>query len=91
MSADSSGDPTASEHSASAAAPVVRIVSGSPTDAELAAVNAVIAAALAEQAEAGVPLLEPRVDGWRQSARQMRGQLSPGAGAWSARRGMRSS
>ena len=65
-------------------APVMRIVSGSPTDAELAAVHAVIAAALAEQASAGVPLLEPHADGWHRSARQMRGYLAPGPGAWSA-------
>jgi hypothetical protein len=74
---------------ADAGAPVLRIVSGSPTDAELAAVHAVIAAALADQAAAGVPRLEPRANGWHRSARQMRGQLSPGAGAWSASRGAR--
>ncbi|MBX9472686.1 MAG: acyl-CoA carboxylase subunit epsilon [Chryseoglobus sp.] len=72
-----------------AEAPVVRIVNGNPTDAELAAVHAVIAAALAEQAAAGVPLLEPRIDGWSQSGRHMRGPLSPGPGAWSASRGLR--
>ncbi len=78
-----------SEQPASAEAPVVRIVNGSPTDAELAAVHAVIAAALADQAAAGVPLLEPRVDGWGRSGRQMRGPLAPGPGSWSAGRGMR--
>ncbi|MDO9591473.1 MAG: acyl-CoA carboxylase epsilon subunit, partial [Microcella sp.] len=70
-------------------APVVRIVTGSPTEAELAAVHAVIAAVLAEQSAAGVPRLEPRVDGWRQSGRQMRGLLAPGPGAWAASRGTR--
>jgi hypothetical protein len=89
VSAPSSGEPRANDQSAAAEAPVVRIVNGSPTDAELAAVHAVIAAALADQAAAGVPLLEPRVDGWHRSTRQMRGPLSPGAGAWSASRGMR--
>ncbi len=84
MSVHSSG-----EQPAIAEAPVVRIVNGSPTDAELAAVHAVIAAALADKAAAGVPLLEPRIDRWSQSGRQMRGPLSPGPGAWSASRGMR--
>ena len=89
MSAPSSDNATPSEQSAADAVPVVRIVNGSPTDAELAAVHAVIAAALADQAAAGVPLLEPSVDGWRRSGRQMRGPHTPGPGAWSAIRGMR--
>lgn len=71
------------------ASPVVRIVNGNPTDAELAAVQAMLAAALAEQAEAGVPRLEPRADGWHQSARQLRGHLTPGPGAWTGSRGTR--
>lgn len=70
-----------------AVAPVVRIIGGSPTETELAAVHAVIAAALAEQAHAGVPLLEPRADGWQQSARQMRTHIAPGVGAWRASSG----
>lgn len=77
------------EGAAADAAPVVRIVSGSPTDAELAAVHAVIAAALAEQSAAGVPMLEPHADGWHQSARQPRSQIAPGRGAWNASRGTR--
>jgi hypothetical protein len=69
--------------------PVVRIVTGSPTDDELAAVHAVIAAVLADQAAAGTPRLEPRADGWQRSARMMRQPLSPGPGAWGASRGAR--
>ncbi len=83
------GNRPVGEARAGADAPVLRIVSGSPTDAELAAVHAVIAAALADQAAAGVPRLEPRADGWHQSARQMRGLLTPGPGAWNASRGVR--
>ena len=89
MSAHPSGEPRSGDQPASAEAPVVRIVNGSATDVELAAVHAVIAAALADQAAAGVPLLEPTVDGWSQSGRQMRGPLAPGPGAWNASRGMR--
>ena len=69
------------------ASPVVRIVNGNPTDVELAAAQAMIAAALAEQAEEGIPRLEPRVDGWHRSARQLRGHLTPGPGAWTGSRG----
>ena len=89
MTAHSSNVPSSSDQQASIEAPVVRIVSGSPTDAELAAVHAVIVAALADQASSGVPLLEPVVDGWRQSGRQMRVPLAPGPGAWSSSRGLR--
>lgn len=78
-----------SDETEASAAPVVRIVTGNPTDDELAAVHAVIAAVLADQAAAGTPRLEPRADGWQRSARQMREPLAPGPGAWGASRGAR--
>ena len=72
-----------------ALAPVVRIESGHPTDEELAAVQAVLAAVLAEQASLGAPRTEPRVDLWRQAARAPRAEVHAGPGAWSASRGQR--
>jgi hypothetical protein len=70
-------------------APRVSIVAGSPTEAELAAAHAVIAAVLAEQHERGVQRLEPPVDHWSSRAHAMRAPLTPGPGAWAASRGMR--
>lgn len=70
------------------AAPM-RIVTGSPTDDELAAVHSVIMAVLAEQAARGAELLEPPVDLWRAGARAVRGQVTPGSGAWAATTGTR--
>ncbi len=70
------------------AAPM-RVVTGSPTDEELAAVHSVIMAILAEQAARGAELLDAPVDLWRRGAGAMRGPLTPGAGAWAATRGMR--
>ncbi|WAB81901.1 acyl-CoA carboxylase subunit epsilon [Microcella daejeonensis] len=72
-----------------ALAPVVRIVAGSPTDEELAATQAVIAAVLAEQAAAGAARVLPPVDHWSHAARAPRAIVYPGAGAWSASRGQR--
>lgn len=83
MSADAESAGGAAER------PVVRIVTGSPSDVELAATQAVIVAVLAEQAAAGVPRLDPHADNWHTSARQMRGHIAPGPGAWAASRGTR--
>ena len=69
--------------------PVVRIVSGSPTEDELAATQAVIAAALAEQASLGAPRRAPSVDLWRRAARAPRTAVQAGPGAWSASRSQR--
>lgn len=82
---------TRTENPAADAAPevLVRIVSGDPTEEELAAAHAVIAAALAEQAALGAPRTEPRVDLWRRAARAPRAAMHAGPGAWSASRGQR--
>ncbi len=60
----------------------MRVVTGSPTEVELAAVHSVLVAVLAEQAARGAELIDPPVDRWKQSARAMRGPISPGVGAW---------
>lgn len=70
-------------------APVVRVVTGSPTADELAAAHAVITAVLAAQASEGATRLAPHADEWTRGARQMRGLISPGPGAWGASRGAR--
>ncbi|MFP5291067.1 MAG: acyl-CoA carboxylase subunit epsilon [Actinomycetes bacterium] len=68
---------------------VVRIVSGDPTEEELAATQAVIAAVLAEQAALGAPRKVAAVDLWRRAARAPRAVVQAGPGAWSASRGQR--
>lgn len=70
------------------AAPM-RVLTGNPTDAELAAVHSVIVAMLAEQAARGAELLTPPVDRWHTGTRAMRGPIFAGAGAWRASNGMR--
>ncbi|MER3388772.1 MAG: acyl-CoA carboxylase subunit epsilon [Microcella sp.] len=81
---------TASEHDGGGGtAPRITVVAGSPTEVELAAAHAIIAAVLAEQHERGVERVEPRVDHWSSRARAMRQPLAPGPGAWAASRGMR--
>ena len=65
-------------------AAAMRVVTGSPTDVELAAAHSVIVAVLAEQSARGAELLDHPVDLWTMSARAMRGPLAPGAGAWRA-------
>jgi hypothetical protein len=60
--------------------PVLRIVRGEPSDAELAALLAVVAARSAAPAEpeAEVP------SAWRDRAALLRQPLHPGPGAWRA-------
>ena len=79
------GDPTA----AADVSPRVTVVAGQPTEAELAAAHAVIAAVLAEQHERGVERVAPPVDHWSSRAHAMRRTVSPGPGAWAASRGLR--
>jgi len=59
--------------------PVLRIVRGEPSEAELAALVAVLARA------AGVPVPEPGApSAWRDRAALLRRPLHPGPGAWRA-------
>ena len=62
----------------------IRVVTGSPTEVELAAAHSVIVAVLAEQSVRGAELLDHPVDLWKMSTRTMRSPLAPGAGAWRA-------
>jgi hypothetical protein len=62
----------------------LRVITGSPTEIELAAAHSVIAALLAEQTAVGARPIEPPLDQWKTSARALRGPLAPGAGAWQA-------
>jgi hypothetical protein len=81
------GDASGSEGGTAAAR--VTVVAGNPTEVELAAAHAVIAAALAEQHERGVERVQPPVDLWSSRAHAMRQPLTPGPGAWAASRGRR--
>lgn len=65
------------------AQPLVRVVNGHPTDAELAALTSVIAAKLA-QSEPGGNGSAPRVSTWADYWRSIRAPLRPGPGAWRA-------
>jgi len=61
--------------------PEIRIVGGSPTPAEIAAVTAVLQATLAQLAdEATRKDVGPTA--WQRSQRQLRMPLHPGAGVW---------
>ncbi|MBV9823117.1 MAG: acyl-CoA carboxylase subunit epsilon [Actinobacteria bacterium] len=62
-------------------APALRVVSGQPTDEELAAVT-VLLLAIAQSAPAPAP--ERQVGGWADPAYRLRRPLPPGPGAWRA-------
>ncbi|TQL48674.1 acyl-CoA carboxylase epsilon subunit-like protein [Homoserinimonas aerilata] len=63
-------------------APVVAIVGGNPSAAEVAAVTAVVTAAIDELASAGDDGPEPQPSAWSRSQRGIRTPMHPGAGAW---------
>jgi hypothetical protein len=62
--------------------PALRIVRGTPTAEELAAVAAVVAATGAPEPSAGAD--EPRRGRWNDPAATHRGRWLPGPGAWRA-------
>lgn len=60
----------------------VRVLSGSPTEEEIAAVTAVLAVAVAEE-QAQEELEEHRLaSAWARSQRALRGPHHPGPGRW---------
>jgi hypothetical protein len=61
--------------------PLLRVVKGTPDEAELAALTAVIAAAAAAPAERPTP---PRRSWWGDKAVAVRQPPHPGEGAWRA-------
>ncbi len=62
--------------------PVLRVVGGSPTDEELAALTIVVAALRRERGKPHAPQ-NPRISGgWRSYWHLRRGSLFPGADAW---------
>jgi hypothetical protein len=61
--------------------PALRIVSGSPTPEELAALTAVVAAASGGET---APVERGRRGGWSDPASRRRPQLIPGPNAWRA-------
>ena len=62
-------------------APLLRVVRGSPTDQEAAALAVVVAAKLAAR-PAQRRDRRTAVGGWADRARAMRAPLAPGPGAW---------
>jgi hypothetical protein len=61
--------------------PLLRIVRGEPTDAEVVALTLVLAAAAAGGGQAPAPRRRER---WGDPAELLRPSLHPGPGAWSA-------
>ena len=59
----------------------IRIIAGNPTPDELAAVTAVLARALEEEA-GEQPRPPSRRSAWERSRAGLRGALAPGPGAW---------
>lgn len=59
--------------------PLLRVVRGAPTDAELAALTVVLAAAVG-----GETPTPSRRERWGDPAELLRAPLSPGPGAWGA-------
>ncbi|WP_083710074.1 acyl-CoA carboxylase subunit epsilon [Leifsonia sp. ALI-44-B] len=67
----------------SAASPAFRVVSGAPSDVELAAVTAVLLATLrAREAAAAATPRPVRVTAWQRSQRGLRRPHVPGPGHW---------
>jgi hypothetical protein len=66
--------------SGAAAVPGIRVLGGAPTEEELAAVTAVIAALAARPAVERPVRRAP--DAWQRSQRAVRGTLVPGPGRW---------
>ena len=60
----------------------LRVIGGQPTDAELAAVTAVLHAAVAEHAADDEPLNVPDGRHWQRANGLLRAPLTPGPGAW---------
>ncbi|GAA4686899.1 acyl-CoA carboxylase subunit epsilon [Frondihabitans cladoniiphilus] len=74
---------TASSPESGSAEPTIRVVSGDPDAAELAAVTAVLASLEAENAARAAAA--ETVEGptaWRRSQRSLRGPVEPGPGRW---------
>jgi len=61
--------------------PLLRIVRGTPSDAELAALTAVVTAAVSR---ASAPTPPRRCSAWGDPAARLRTRLEPGPGAWRA-------
>ncbi len=79
----SASEPDGTVNAHPAGAPALRIVRGEPTDAEVAAVTAVLLAAAATTT-ATAPAGPPRRGRWGDPSDLLRQPLHPGQGAWSA-------
>ena len=66
------------------AAPVLSVVSGNPTDEELAALTVVVAALRRGRGELSAPTNPRIVGGWKSYWHIVRGAMFPGRDAWRA-------
>jgi hypothetical protein len=62
--------------------PTIRVVGGSPTPEELAAITAVLTNVLDELSAEQVRHASTGPSAWQQSQRPIRSTIVPGAGAW---------
>ncbi|RKR73215.1 acyl-CoA carboxylase epsilon subunit [Frondihabitans australicus] len=68
--------------------PAIRVVSGDPSAEELAAVTAVLAALVAEEAARAAAVVTPHVQSaWSESRRALRQPITPGPGQWGRHHG----
>ncbi|MBA3233345.1 MAG: acyl-CoA carboxylase subunit epsilon [Propionibacteriales bacterium] len=72
------------DHTAGSPPPLLRIVRGNPTDEEVAALVAVVAARGAAAAGVNRAADRRQRSGWADHARGVRGRHLPGPGAWRA-------
>jgi hypothetical protein len=79
-------DRSAVEHGPAESEPAesldTRVITGNPTDEELAAVTAVLRAAVQEQGSGGEPLPVAGGRHWQRASGFLRWPLSPGPGEW---------
>lgn len=62
----------------------IKVVSGNPSPAELAAVIAILEAAHAEQVVTNKRVVKKPSSSWNRNTSQLRGSLLPGFGQWQA-------
>lgn len=60
----------------------LRVLSGNPTDAELAAVTAVLTATIEDERDSAGRASDPQRSAWQRAQRPIRLPLSRGVGTW---------
>jgi hypothetical protein len=62
----------------------IKVISGNPTEAELAAVIAILQASHQEQVSTAKGHSQPKASSWNRNSTQFRNDLRPGVGQWRA-------